>query len=116
MASDRPTGSVSGTGGWDWNRLMENRKRTQDPTQSPGPSSGRIYGDSSSAVLDVDPVARAALERGRAGRELRSVITHYERLVSEKDRRLDELTEELPGADSRRNRLLRGLDRVIPGR
>lgn len=116
MASDRPTGSVSGTRGWDWNRLMENRKRTRAPTRSPGPASDRVDGDPPSAEAAVDPVAVAALERDRGCRELRSVITHYERLVSEKDRRLDEMSEQPTGTAARSPRLLRGLDRVVPGR
>lgn len=94
MAIDRPTGSVTGKGDWDWNRW-------QEEVRSGSGSSGEVTRRSDS-TRSTD---QRGADRGRRIRELETelersehrrqyVIDHYERLLREKNRKLTERRSE----------------------
>lgn len=95
MANDRPVASVSGNQDWAWNRWQAERQTsgsTDDPPPSRprgGPPSGdpRCRAHGGSVRRDVRTLED---ELDRTERRLQSVITRYERILTEKNRQLDE--------------------------
>lgn len=94
MVDSLPTGSITGQQDWEWNRMYADRR-------SRGTSRGRPAAEGRPDEQPVQsrqarsqwrappdsPTCRAALERKE--RRLQYVITHYERLLAEKNRRLE---------------------------
>lgn len=90
MAHDHPVSSVSGKRDWAWNRWQADRQSRTSPADAPRPRDNRA------AHRDRRPRSRRAADQcdarelERTERRLQSIITQYERLLSEKNRQLNE--------------------------
>lgn len=104
MDESLPTESITGQQDWEWNRMYREH-RSQDPARRSEPGGPRPADPSFRTRRQVaDPAgprdgspADPELERSR--RRLQYVITHYERLLAEKNRRLEPDTDAGPNAD-----------------
>ncbi|MFB6309973.1 MAG: hypothetical protein ABEH64_02195 [Salinirussus sp.] len=82
MAPDLPTGSVTGREGWQWNRTRDER-----PSPASVDEQQHTREEMSNATLRRE-VRRLEAELERKDDQLNRVIAHYERLLSERTRRL----------------------------
>jgi hypothetical protein len=119
MAPDRPVGSVSGSHDWAWNRWQAERRsggsspepgaaRPRSDRRSARPASGR-----SRRRADRRDARELESELERTEWRLQAVITRYERLLTEKNRQLDDATEGEPVTVDLRTRLSAAVRRLV---
>lgn len=104
MDESLPTGSITGQQDWEWNR-MYHEHRSQVPAGRSEPDRRRPADRPFRTRRQVaDPAgprdeAPADPELEQTRRRLQYVITHYERLLAEKNRRLEPDTDAGANAD-----------------
>lgn len=94
MTTDLPTGSITGRGGWEWNRWQNQQPPRGVSTES---ASHRSYGHVESERQPGRPEQEGALQCDhrrlqtqleQKERRLEFVIDHYERLLADRNRQL----------------------------
>ncbi|WP_436936260.1 hypothetical protein [Halovenus marina] len=96
MPPNCPTASVKGSGGWEWNRLQAARDARRSSTD---PSSGRTDTRRSPPHSQTDchervrslkaEIRELEAELARRKCERQTMIERYERLLAEKNRKLE---------------------------
>lgn len=100
MANDRPIASISGKHDWAWNRWQADQHSRTSPADAPRPRGNRAAQRDrrprSHREADRRDIHELEGELDRTERRLQSIITRYERLLSEKNRQLNEGTDAEP--------------------
>ena len=91
---DRPTGSVTGQGEWEWNRQFEtDRDGTAGRDRSGGSGAETRRSDGEEVGLARWERRELKAELERKDRRFQTVVEQYERRLAEKNRELSERTE-----------------------
>ncbi len=112
MSTNIPTESVTGQQGWEWNRMQADRRAQGRSANRSTAHAGELArtggrrGDKASTDLEE---LRSELERKE--QRLRYVITHYEQLLTEKNRQLENRRE----TESEDSGLATILSSMLPG-
>lgn len=105
MPNDRPTASITGQHGWEWNRWRANHRSAETSTEGSDESASGHSKSSRSAHNSIKGVGSSRkirsleIELTRKERHLQYVITHYEGLLAKKNRELNKRTQLNPESD-----------------
>lgn len=99
MVDSRPTASVTGREDWEWNRWRAGRHSQPPAPRSSSPERRAVERPTrprQPAVADSPDLRALAVELEQTQRRLEAVIERYERLLAEKNRRLEAAREKAP--------------------
>lgn len=96
MVKNAPTASISGEQDWEWNQWQAAKRARRRETASESSTTGRPSGNSPSHRDMVAALQRENRELeaqiGRKEHRLQYVVTQYERLLEERNRKLRDRT------------------------
>lgn len=118
MVDSRPTASVTGRQDWEWNRSRADPQPAAPARRSPTPErrpADRPHRARRAERADRTEVQALAAELERTQRRLDVVVTQYERLLQDRNRRLQAEREDHSGTRPVRS-LVQTIRRLVANR
>lgn len=119
MVDSRPTASVTGRQDWEWNRSQANPQAATTAPRSPTPERSpteRPEWSRRTEVAHPTEVRVLATELERTQQRLEVVVDRYERLLEERNRRLEAEREAALRTRSPLRAIVQALRRFVAGR